>query len=88
MVVGDLACTWLSGKRRPASYILSHIGFKFSELEMETVLCSLVPAFVFELPKKQIVWNFANVSYPSMGDNPERKMLLKMTSLVQPKGMW
>jgi len=57
------------------------IGFKFSELEMKTSLCALLPAFKFELPRERIVWNIAGVHYPTMGDSAEPCMLLKVSTL-------
>ncbi|KAH9944870.1 cytochrome P450, partial [Amylocystis lapponica] len=53
------------------------IGFKFSELEMKAVLCTLLPAFKFELPKGSIMWNIAAVTYPTMGSDTRPEMLLK-----------
>ncbi|KAH9949896.1 cytochrome P450 [Amylocystis lapponica] len=57
------------------------IGFKFSELEMKAVLCTLLPVFIFELPKEQIVWNISGVNYPTMGGGSQPQMLLKVSAL-------
>ncbi|PIL33301.1 cytochrome P450 [Ganoderma sinense ZZ0214-1] len=43
----------------------SCIGFKFSQLEMKTVLYVLVSSFKFELSDTKIHWNFAGVVYPA-----------------------
>ncbi|PIL33307.1 cytochrome P450 [Ganoderma sinense ZZ0214-1] len=43
----------------------SCIGFKFSQLEMKTVLYVLVSSFKFELSDTKIHWNFAGVTYPA-----------------------
>ncbi|KAI0671637.1 cytochrome P450 [Trametes maxima] len=58
----------------------SCIGFKFSQLEMKAVLAALVPAFVFELPQKPIIWNFSGVVYPTMGaeDVTRAELFLKL----------
>ncbi|KAH9930181.1 cytochrome P450 [Amylocystis lapponica] len=57
------------------------IGFKFSELEMKAVLCTLLLSFRFEPPKEQITWNIAGVHYPTMGNGNKPQMLLKVTAL-------
>ncbi|KAH9949903.1 cytochrome P450 monooxygenase [Amylocystis lapponica] len=57
------------------------IGFKFSELEMKAVLCTLLPSLVFELPKEAIVWNISGVNHPTMGSGSRPQMLLKVTAL-------
>jgi len=57
------------------------IGFKFSELEMKAVLCTLLSNFTFELPKEKIMWNIAGVVYPTMGDESRSRMVLKVTPL-------
>jgi len=57
------------------------IGFKFSELEMKTVLCTLVPSFSFALPKDEITWNLSGVNFPSMNGDAEPRMMLKISAL-------
>ena len=49
----------------------------------ETSLCALLSFFKFELPQERIVWNVAGVNYPTMGDDPELRMLMKVSSLKQ-----
>ncbi|KAI0641314.1 cytochrome P450 [Trametes meyenii] len=60
------------------------IGFKFSQLEMKVVLAVLISQFTFELPKdKQIYWNLADISYPSMdakGDNPSMSLRVSLVA--------
>ncbi|TBU29234.1 cytochrome P450 [Dichomitus squalens] len=60
------------------------IGFKFSQLEMKSVLSMLVDNFKFELPEKPITWNFAGINYPSMGyTSPKPEMVLKVSFAVR-----
>ncbi|TBU38974.1 cytochrome P450, partial [Dichomitus squalens] len=60
----------------------SCIGFKFSQLEMKVVLSALLAAFEFELTDKEIVWNSAAVSFPTMGLQSEKpEMLLKVRAV-------
>ncbi|KAI0955823.1 hypothetical protein AcV7_006386 [Taiwanofungus camphoratus] len=67
--------TFLGGGR-------SCIGFKFAELEMKAVLSVLLSTFSFELTDDLIVWNLANVNYPTAGKgNMEVKLPLKVTLL-------
>ncbi|KAI0651713.1 cytochrome P450 [Trametes meyenii] len=58
----------------------SCIGFKFSQLEMKTVIAALLPTFVLELSDKPIIWNFSGVVYPTMGgeDIAKAEMVLKL----------
>ncbi|KAI0697098.1 cytochrome P450 [Cerioporus squamosus] len=57
----------------------SCIGFKFSQLEMKVVLCTLISAFKFELSDKPIIWNFAGISYPTLTKGSTRpEMYLKV----------
>jgi len=59
------------------------IGFKFSELEMKAVLCTMLSSFTFELPDslEPIVWNISGVNFPTMGDGVDGRMLLKVSLL-------
>ncbi|TBU31450.1 cytochrome P450 [Dichomitus squalens] len=58
------------------------IGFKFAQLEMKVVLSVLLAAFEFELTDKEITWNSAGVSFPTMGLNSEKtEMLLKVKAV-------
>jgi len=59
------------------------IGFKFSELEMKTILCTLLPTFKFELADapEPVVWNISGVNFPTMGSGRNPSMVLKVSSL-------
>ncbi|KAH9930173.1 cytochrome P450 [Amylocystis lapponica] len=57
------------------------IGFKFSELEMKAVLCTLLSSFRFEPPKEPITWRIAGINHPAMGNSSKPQMLLKVTAL-------
>ncbi|KAH9949937.1 cytochrome P450 [Amylocystis lapponica] len=46
---------------------------------LEAVLCTLLPAFTFELPKESIVWNIAGINYPTMSSGNQPQMLLKVS---------
>ena len=47
---------------------------------VEIVLCILLSGFKFELSEKPVVWNFAGVSYPSMGyESTKPAMVLKVS---------
>ncbi|KAH9949926.1 cytochrome P450 monooxygenase [Amylocystis lapponica] len=46
---------------------------------LEAVLCTLLPAFTFEVPKESIVWNISGVNYPTMGSGNQPRMLLKVS---------
>ncbi|KAI0754112.1 cytochrome P450 [Daedaleopsis nitida] len=54
------------------------IGFKFSQLEMKTVLCSLLSKFTFAPSGKEIVWNLAGIRFPTVGDGPKPSLPLKV----------
>ncbi|GJE84314.1 cytochrome P450 [Phanerochaete sordida] len=57
------------------------IGFKFSQLEMKVLLAALLPAFRFTLGQREIYWNVAGVSYPTVGrenSNPEMYLNLEV----------
>ena len=46
----------------------------------EIVLSMLISNFKFELPEKPITWNFAGISYPTMGyTSTKPEMLLKLS---------
>ncbi|KAK7037740.1 hypothetical protein VNI00_010701 [Paramarasmius palmivorus] len=45
------------------------IGFKFSQLEMKVVLARLVRAFKFSLSEKEIAWDNAPVTSPTVSDS-------------------
>ena len=46
----------------------------------EIVLSMLISNFKFELPGKPIAWNFAGISYPTMGyTSTKPEMLLKLS---------
>ena len=47
---------------------------------LEIVLSMLISNFKFELPGKPITWNFAGISYPTMGyTSTKPEMLLKLS---------
>ncbi|EPT02070.1 hypothetical protein FOMPIDRAFT_1118855 [Fomitopsis schrenkii] len=58
------------------------IGFKFAELEMKVILSMLLSTFRFEMPNdKAIVWNVAEIQYPTVGrvvNVPEMPMKVSM----------
>ncbi|KAI0791025.1 cytochrome P450 [Abortiporus biennis] len=68
--------TFLGGGR-------SCIGFKFSQLEMKIILAMIISSFKFSLPKRKIVWNIANITYPTV-DNEDKASLPLTVELVQP----
>jgi hypothetical protein len=41
-------------------------GVKFAELEMKTVLATLIPAFRFAPSKQKVIWRFGLVVTPSV----------------------
>ncbi|OCH94337.1 cytochrome P450 [Obba rivulosa] len=61
------------------------IGFKFSQIEMKTVLSVLLTTFKFSLPKEKIEWNMAGVTYPTTGDDVKARMLLTVEPLEYAK---
>ena len=65
---------WLS------SFIASGGSVSDTFLPVEIVLCTLLSGFKFELSEKPVVWNFAGVSYPSMGyESTKPSMVLKVS---------
>ena len=44
----------------------------------EVVLCLLVSKFIFELSDKPITWNLANISFPTVGNNPRSALPLRV----------
>ncbi|CAL1698257.1 unnamed protein product [Somion occarium] len=68
--------TFLGGSR-------SCIGFKFSQLEMKVILSTVIESFRFSLPQQEIVWNIANIAYPTVGEEDKARMPLKV-ELVKP----
>lgn len=66
--------TFLGGKR-------ACIGFKFSEMEMKVALAVMLSAFAFEQTDKEIAWNVAGVTYPTVdgdGDQPRLPLRVKL----------
>ncbi|OBZ77377.1 hypothetical protein A0H81_02561, partial [Grifola frondosa] len=63
--------------------VYSNLGFKFSQLEMKVVLSLLVSAFTFELPDKPIVWNLANIGYPTVEKHGEKPQMPLKVGLVK-----
>ncbi|KAM5543449.1 hypothetical protein V8D89_002700 [Ganoderma adspersum] len=59
------------------------IGFKFSQLEMKVVLAVLLSTFTFERTEKEIKWNLAGVAYPTVGNETNPSLPLKV-GLVKP----
>ncbi|KAM5541911.1 hypothetical protein V8D89_004221 [Ganoderma adspersum] len=60
----------------------SCIGFKFSQLEMKTVLYVLVSSFKFELSNTKIYWNFAGVTYPATSKDSGKPEMWMNVSLA------
>ncbi|TFK25131.1 cytochrome P450 [Coprinopsis marcescibilis] len=63
------------------------IGFKFSQLEMKVILCTLLESFNFSHTKKNIKWQFNGISQPTVDepstDGSENKLQLPLNvSLV------
>ncbi|KAL7278089.1 hypothetical protein ACG7TL_008059 [Trametes sanguinea] len=58
-VYSNLMTFWGGGR--------SCIGFKFSQLEIKTVLAELLPTFKFEKTDAPVVWNLAEVVHPTVG---------------------
>nr|VWP01914.1 Cytochrome P450 monooxygenase CYP52X1 [Ganoderma boninense] len=54
------------------------IGFKFSQLEMKVVLAVLLSTFTFEHTEHAIKWNLAGIIYPSVGDEENPSLPLKV----------
>ncbi|KAJ3553545.1 hypothetical protein NM688_g3553 [Phlebia brevispora] len=59
----------------------SCIGFKFSQLEMKVILAVLLTSFRFTPTGKEVYWNSAQVSYPTIG-RESRKACMPLN--VQP----
>lgn len=59
------------------------IGFKFSQLEMKVVLAVLISTFTFEHSEKEVKWNLAGVVYPTVGNETNPSLPLKV-GLVKP----
>jgi len=57
----------------------SCIGFKFSQLEMKVVLSLLLESFSFSLTEKDIVWNLAGVTSPTVKGSGKLQMPLRVT---------
>ncbi|KAM5537055.1 hypothetical protein V8D89_009201 [Ganoderma adspersum] len=60
------------------------IGFKFAQVEMKTVLLVLLQHFKFKPTGKKIVWNFAAVQYPSVGEASSDPGLPLLVSPLRP----
>ncbi|KAF8206528.1 cytochrome P450 [Mycena galopus ATCC 62051] len=57
------------------------IGFKFSQLEMKTVLCLLVERFKFTLSDKNISWQMSSISVPAVdGTKPELPLKVELAA--------
>ncbi|KAI0716977.1 cytochrome P450 [Earliella scabrosa] len=54
------------------------IGFKFSQLEMKVILSVLISNFTFEFTEKPIHWNLAGVIYPTVGDDPQPSLPMRV----------
>ncbi|KAF8206530.1 cytochrome P450 [Mycena galopus ATCC 62051] len=58
------------------------IGFKFSQLEMKTVLCLLVERFKFTLSDKHISWQMSSISVPAVnGTKPELPLKVELEAV-------
>ncbi|EKM49764.1 uncharacterized protein PHACADRAFT_265422 [Phanerochaete carnosa HHB-10118-sp] len=58
------------------------LGFKFSQLEMKVVLAVMLRPFRFLPSDKEIYWNLAGVSYPTVGkDGIRAEMPMKMEAI-------
>ncbi|EED84244.1 predicted protein [Postia placenta Mad-698-R] len=53
-------------------------GFKFSQTEMKVVLAVLLSSFTFSLSTKDIVWNSAEIQYPTIGASSKPEMPMKI----------
>ncbi|KAI0789862.1 cytochrome P450 [Abortiporus biennis] len=62
------------------------IGYKFAELEMKLMLCTLLTTFSFALcPDKEIFWNIAGIRYPTVGQESTKAEMPLRVSLVKHK---
>jgi len=59
------------------------IGFKFAQMEIKSVLATVVESFRFELPEKEIGWNYAGIAFPTAGEDGHTAELPLKVSLVR-----
>ncbi|KAI9059397.1 cytochrome P450 [Trametes sanguinea] len=73
-VYSNLMTFWGGGR--------SCIGFKFSQLEIKTVLAELLSSFRFEKTDAPVVWNLAEVIHPTIGTDSLRPAYPMKVTLV------
>jgi len=59
------------------------IGFKFAQMEIKSILATVVESFRFELPEKEIRWNYAGIAFPTAGEDGHTAELPLKMSLVR-----
>ncbi|KAH9482227.1 Cytochrome P450 monooxygenase 91 [Psilocybe cubensis] len=61
----------------------SCIGFKFSQLEMKSVLSSLITSFKFTPSEKEIIWKMTGIAAPTIHGSSDKAKLPLVMEMVQ-----
>ncbi|CDO68551.1 hypothetical protein BN946_scf184998.g48 [Trametes cinnabarina] len=68
--------------------VYSNLGFKFSQLEIKSIIAELLPMFMFERTDVPVVWNLAEVVHPTVGIDSSRPAYpMKVTLVNGPSGV-